>query len=264
MKKLNLADIQAVEINILKYIEKIAIRENIPYYLGFGSLLGAVRHQGFIPWDDDMDIWVPRKYYEHFLEVLQGEEQFQVISMYNTEDYVNPWAKVIDNTTILLEREEKNVDGMGIFVDVFPLDNLPRQGALQSVFFIKARTLKWIRYFANKSLKEYEKAGILEKLKIRVAQLYGYRKALLQLDSMCKAIKENESEFVGVPVVDTKSYIFCREDFLNKKYVAFEQDKFPIPEGAANILKEIYNDYMKLPPESERITKHKFDVYYKC
>ena len=263
MKKLNLADMQAVEINILKYIEKVSIRENIPYYLGFGSLLGAIRHQGFIPWDDDMDILVPRKYYEDFLQVLQDDPKYQVISMYNTKEYVNPWAKVIDKTTILLEREEKNVDGMGVFVDVFPLDNLPCKKFPQKVFFMRVRIFKWIRYFANKSKKEYEKAGILEKIKIRVAQLYGCKKALLQIDNMCKARKKDDSEFVGVPVVGTKSYIFHREDFLLKKYVAFSQERFPIPKGATNILKATYGDYMKMPPESERVIKHNFDAYYK-
>lgn len=249
---------------ILNHIDGISKKRGIPYYLAFGTLLGAIRHQGFIPWDDDIDIVVPRVFYNEFLDAIECESsRFTVFTMYNNGQYMNPWAKVVDKKTILVERNEKKIDGMGVFVDIFPLDNIPSSILVQKIFFIKARVYKWIRYFGNKSNKEYNEAERIERIKIKIAKSYGYKRALKKLDNLCKSCVNQNTKLVGVPVYGAKHYIFLKSDFSDGKKAKFESRYYSIPKEAENVLTVLYGDYLKLPPYEARVAKHNFDAFIK-
>ena len=104
-KELSLEEIKSIELDILKYVKKVCEENNLRYFLCGGTLLGAVRHKGFIPWDDDIDIALPRDDYLKLIKILDDGHRYRSLSVYNNEDYYYPFAKIVDTNTILIEND---------------------------------------------------------------------------------------------------------------------------------------------------------------
>ena len=125
MEYLNLQEVQKIELKLLCAFRQICEQEGLRYSLGGGTLLGAVRHKGFIPWDDDIDVSMPRKDYDRFLSYCMSHETpFDLYSYLNVPDYFNPFSTIADRDTVI---EDENILGgrqMGISIDVFPVDGL--------------------------------------------------------------------------------------------------------------------------------------------
>ena len=121
-----LEELHQIETDILTAIDEICRKENIRYYLAGGTLLGAVRHKGFIPWDDDIDIAMPRDDYERFLKVMRkgAHPYYKILALEYKEDYPYTFAKVVDTRTRLQEEIGKDLPEMGVFIDIFPLDGM--------------------------------------------------------------------------------------------------------------------------------------------
>lgn len=262
MRKLRLKEMQDQELQIMIDIDTLANQLNIPYYLGFGTLIGAVRHKGFIPWDDDIDIIIPRRYYSIFLvEFEKKNKKYKVFSMYNNDNYMNPWAKIVDPSTRLIERNEKNVPGMGLFVDIFPLDNVPSNPFGRKIFYSKARFFKWIRYYSYKSDREFQKSSFIEKIKIIIGRMFKTRWALKKIDQLCSSMVNNDTGMVGIPVIRRENEIYSSRVLGSGKLTEFEGQNFMIPDDYDKFLKVAYGNYMKLPPKEERVSRHDFDIY---
>ena len=124
MKKIGLDEIKNRELEILKWIDKTCKENGITYFLAYGTLLGAVRHKGFIPRDDDIDIFMTRENYNKFLDINNKEisKKFSVLSLETEKTYYYPFAKVVDNDTYVDEKKFKKIDKLGVWVDIFPLD----------------------------------------------------------------------------------------------------------------------------------------------
>lgn len=124
MKKIETEEMKKLELDMLIDVAKFCDENDIRYYLSGGTLLGAVRHKGFIPWDDDIDISMPRPDYLKFVSTYNGSSEFyQVQSIENNDKYWRTFAKVFDTRTYLKEdaiRMPK--DGNGVFIDIFPID----------------------------------------------------------------------------------------------------------------------------------------------
>ena len=121
MKKIEEKELKSIELNILKDIHTFCEMNNLTYYLCGGTLLGAVRHRGFIPWDDDIDIFMPRVDYDRFLTEY-ASKQYTVLCHKNTQGYYLPFAKVVDKSTRIEETLVKSIPNCGVYVDVFPID----------------------------------------------------------------------------------------------------------------------------------------------
>ena len=144
IKEINLEKIKKSEIDILKYIEKICKENNIKYSLMDGSLLGAVRHNGFIPWDDDIDIMLLREDYDKLKRViLNDSNNSRYLYMSNDlyDDYLYPYAKLIDTETSAKETGIKAPKNYGIFVDIFPIDKIPIDSREKNRFLKKVKIL---------------------------------------------------------------------------------------------------------------------------
>ncbi len=125
-KEITLEEMKGIELNILKQIHELCISQGFRYFLIGGTLLGAVRHKGFIPWDDDIDIGMPRSDYERFIEYCSSNEvPFKLVCNKTDPNYGYLFAKAVDRNTVLIE-ENANKDGaeLGIYVDIFPIDGL--------------------------------------------------------------------------------------------------------------------------------------------
>ena len=118
-KQLTGEEVKQVELGILDYINSICKEHKIEYFLDYGTLLGAIRHKGFIPWDDDIDICMTRKNYERFVSVFSKDDKsnYKLLSMETSSSYYYEFGKVVDTRTVLNETETIELPGMGIWVD---------------------------------------------------------------------------------------------------------------------------------------------------
>lgn len=123
MKKLTLDEVKKIQLEILAYIDSFCKKNNISYFINYGTLLGAVRHKGFIPWDDDIDISMDRKYYNMFIEKFnQDSSKYKILSLDTDKAYFNNFIKVVDTTTKIVDNRNYKTFSCGVFVDIFPMD----------------------------------------------------------------------------------------------------------------------------------------------
>lgn len=252
-----------VEIYIAREIKRVCDLYNLKYCLSYGTLLGAIRHKGFIPWDDDFDIAMPREDYEKFIKVFGKETNTYefFIENWDTEaSYGLSFSKIKLNGTVFEENSIKETNThKGIFVDVLPYDELPNEKRLIS------KTAKRVLFLG----KIYKfRLGYLptnpgnRKQEIQ-ARVIGALGKIIPKSFLRKLIYKEETKFNGRgDFLTLVSGPYQCRDYFPKEYldnmieVDFEGDKFKVPERYDDVLKAIYGDYMKLPPVEKRVCRH--------
>ncbi len=270
MKELSLREIQLGELEILKRLDGVCREQGLRYFLFGGTMIGAVRHQGFIPWDDDIDIAMPRKDYDRLLawwqEHAAQEEPLRMITIDTNPDYVYAIARLSD-VRYRVDYEGVKDYGLGLFVDIYPFDGCGNsqeeaepilRAALQDA---RMTLLTAVDYFsASRSggaLRTAAKfAGYLW------ARLHGSRYYIRRLIKRAKAHPYEQSDYVGCTIWDPNFlYIYRREDLEELIDVPFEDGVFPIPAAYDRVLRHSYGDYMQLPPEEDRVGHHYYKAY---
>lgn len=254
-----LKKLKECEKNMLATFVEICNRHNIKYFLQGGTLLGAVRHSGFIPWDDDVDVSLMREDYDKFIRVAQKElPSYYFLQTKDTDpQYPNNFAKIRDSRTTFIETGSKNLKiNHGAYIDIFPLDYYP-DGFKAKIFEIKKKILTWrintAFYLPNMSLKS------------KVATLI----SCIVYPSRRRAIEKREELFRRVP--PTKRLINNSGAWREKEIIPakwFEKTADLTFEGIKTVssyeydkwLTFVYGDYMTLPPESERVGHHYTEV----
>lgn len=260
--ELNLSDKQRVSFEILQTVANFCSEHNIRYYLAYGSLLGAIRHKGFIPWDDDVDLFVPRPDYDRFLATFADTKKYKVLSCYNSKDYVLPFSKVC-NTEIKMKLPSGKIIDQGLGIDLFPIDGIPDGLDLKeaeeifekenNIFINTVQKYDTFKFLTPKTVKEYIKVFV-------------YRGSIVTgaLNKKGRSISVNpfDSEYdecnIVTSAVGIHSGIFrvYRKEWFMPMLVEFEGAQFVAPSGYDTILSMIYPNYMELPPEEERVTTH--------
>lgn len=248
LRKISDKELKNIELDILKYIKFICDKEGLDYYLAYGTLLGAVRHKGFIPWDDDIDIFMPRKDYERLLN-LDLSSEYKILSCRNTLDYIYEFAKIVDTHTVLKECNVQNIKELGVYVDIFPLDGLPKMynwhlGILWILTKIRILT-SYIKY------PFFKKIGFLSPNVI--AQI---------INKILSKYTWDESDKI-LSIEGGFNEIFDKKIFDKGKQLEFEGELFNVPYLYDKYLKQCYGDYMKFPPKEKQITHHFFEAYWK-
>ncbi len=258
--RLPLNEVKEIEIEILDYIDRTLKEHNFDYWLDGGTLLGCVRHKGFIPWDDDIDLIVRRSDYLNVLEILNSNsDRFKVISMYNNSNYYYPFAKVTDTTTRIKEKGLRDIDGLGIYVDIFPLDTLPDDERKRKKFFDDIFRLRSSAVYALLTPENYARASIKNKVKHHLGKIYGWKRAIKKVDKLCTESSKNNSRYVvDIVAAWNKNREVPIEVFSETLHGDFEGKKYPIPAGFDMYLTALYGDYMQLPPKKDRVLKHDF------
>lgn len=264
MKQINVEEVKAIEIQILNFIDDICREHNFVYYLAGGTLLGAVRHKGFIPWDDDIDIIMPRKQYHDFIQAVNdANTQYKIISAYNDPDYKKLFIKVVDSNTYLEEKDSIKCPNMGVFVDVFPLDVLPNDDKKRKSMKYKAWYLRQIMGHALL----WEKGNIERPFAYRVGcflcYLFGWRKAFNIFENLTiKTANMTSNYAANLSDAPNKSFEWDSSCFDTSVLLPFEGKMYPAAGNYDEYLKG-YGDYMKLPPIEKRISNHDFVAYYR-
>ncbi len=267
-KTITLKDMKKIELEILKYIKDVCSENNLNYYLCGGTLLGAIRHNGFIPWDDDIDIFLPREDYMKLLSILRENPhyKYKMMSFYDNEDYYYTYAKIVNRETCMIEKGLPAINGLGVYVDVFPLDGLPNGQAKRK------HHCKKILFYRRMLYRSYSKSpkcsGVLKSLLNcpfwLISRLVGYKKLIKLVDSTAMKYKTNDSEFIACSVAGYGFKEIIPAKVINKTItVNFENEKFQAPAGYNVYLKSLYGDYMELPPKEKRISRHSYKAYWK-
>ena len=252
MKEEVLNKLKEKELDILKEVDRVCKKNNIKYFIMYGTLLGAVRHQGFIPWDDDIDICMLRSDYEKFLEIASKEldEKFFVDYEKTNKKYYLPFAKVRNKNTQVFEEASKKYDGhKGIWIDIFPYD-YKKKNSYNIIDKIKFKIFHVFHVsLVKKSLKkEYSKKVSF------VANFLSY-KFIFRWKKILSIHKKREKYVLhyGLEKIYETPIIAVNDIFPLKKY-KFEDCEFYGPKNADKILTDTYGDYMQLPPVEKRIT----------
>ena len=262
-QELGLKEIQALGIEIISCIDQYARVNNLHYYMAGGTLLGAVRHKGFIPWDDDVDLMMPRPDYELFIRNF-SDKRYKVSSCEYDEDYNTPFARVWDTYTVLEFTSGKD-KRIGVFVDIFPIDGYPSKELVSKIhtYRLKLRRTQ-INAVKRYSYKQGEKHIPLKKL-LRFLWRHNGNYYSKKLNRLALKYGFDNSAFVGVTT--TTDHLFRernnKEIFASTVYLDFEGMKLPAPSGYETYLKKLYGDYMELPPEEKRKTEHSFFSFMK-
>ena len=253
----NLQHLQKVILLIVKDIDELCRKNGIEYYLFGGSAIGAVRHHGFIPWDDDLDIIMNHSNYENFKRACL--EQLDTHKYYFQEgmvDWPALYSKVRLKGTYFEESESfgDNRDNKGIFVDVFKLEKAPNSSVLR----------KW-QYFCGKSLlsycllqRSYKKASFKKKLLMYLSIPLRMRFLRSFFEEQVVKYNNRETDYYGCfgARFKYKNCFYKKAFFSNPVYVPFEDTRLPIPEKYDELLAQIYGDYMTPPPIKEQVGSH--------
>lgn len=247
----------AILIDLLLQIDKICNKYNLSYFLVGGSLLGAVRHNGFIPWDDDIDIALPRKDYDILLQHQnEFEKPYFFQTPYNDKGYYYTHAKLRNSNTSAIDEPFKYQGfNMGMFIDILPLDLISDIGGREKFDLIKKLTV------LNSTAMRMSNPNLPEKDKKRVKEYPGgdpiERNAIIQelITSDRNSNAKNVSLLTGV-VYGYDKDVFPKECFESSIDCLFEGYYFPIPAGYDAILKIAYGDYNTFPPIDKRGAWH--------
>lgn len=249
----DLAKHRQVLLELLGEFDRVCKKHSIDYVVFCGTALGAVRHKGFIPWDDDLDVSMLRKDYERFLQVAPGElgEQFFLQAEFSDHWPMN-FSKLRKNSTTYLEKyhPKDNKTHQGIYIDIFPCDNAARQEWVRKLQFYASRVV----VAKALSARGYETDSKGKKLFIALCRLLPMK----PFHSFAMGAKRESSPYVHTFLACTsniKKGVYRREWFTDTMEMDFEDRKVPLSAHYDALLTTMYGDYMRLPSEEERKVK---------
>ena len=264
MKEIDIEELKKIQVEMLQYFDEFCKKNSLHYFLDYGTLLGAVRHKGYIPWDDDLDITMLREDYEKAAKIFNqqsnGRYQFQTPDNGMKSRY--PFGKLLDTSTVLYEYGEAGIKS-NVYIDVFVYDNAPDDEALRKKVFKKRDFLGRIRRLQLPLRKDvhgakklvYQMGGLLMKPipKDRINR---------KLDKNARRYEHTDAKMVCTFVDPYDPTYFCvpKSTFEEFCTVEFEGKEYPAPKNYDFWLRTLYGDYMQLPPEEDRIT-HDLQAY---
>lgn len=264
----SIKDVQKIELDILLEFDRICKKHNIKYQLFAGTLIGAIRHKGFIPWDDDIDVCMLREEYDRFLALAEdelGKDYF--LQTYRTDpNYMNKFAKIRKNGTVFMEKLVKGTKmHHGFYIDIFAFDNIKADsfGGRYQLWFL--RNINSLLKYRVKSRYERLEPGFERskaKFKYNLIKMLPVSNTKMEdwiLSIMTKFNKE-ETEYVADLANPSKdiveSFMMKRDSITDSIDWDFEGYKFPVPRDYDIVLRRAYGDYMKLPHKGKRVSHH--------
>lgn len=267
MRKVTSEEHKEIVLDLMDAIHAYCEANGIQYFLIYGTLLGAIRHKGFIPWDDDVDIILFRNDYEKFIAGFNREcpEHMRCVNYKNTKGFYLSISRIIDKRTILVEGINSPCE-MGAFVDVLALDAIPENRIKSAFFLFKLSVLRKI--LGLKKIKKMNR-GLIKNLLWNIINIcFG------SIDINKLEIKINQQSMKYKDVIGCRecgalqSLVYGAREIYEKSWfdeavlVPFEGRHYYAPAKYHKILKSVYGDYMIPPEEKDRFSYHPFDEYW--
>lgn len=258
-------DLQKVEFEIFNVFKEVCEKLNLNYFLVCGSAIGAMRHGGFIPWDDDMDIGMYREDYNRFMESAPAllPTGFFLQNYITDPNYPLVSAKLRNSNTTAIESYYKYIDmNQGIYIDIFPLDGYPDDVKEQRKY---EKVIRRYKTLSRCGLNYSEKLSMKSRFTLCIRKMFGYHKrtaqTLAKYEKFISSYSVKKSEFIcnhGTP--------YGKRDYIPKVYygrgttILYEGIKVCIPEKCDEYLTALYGDWRTPPPVEEQIGKHMFEI----
>lgn len=266
-KQLSHEDIQKRLLEMLAEFDCFCREKGLIYFLAGGSLLGAVRHQGFIPWDDDVDIIMPRPEYERLLGFSKIGEELEIVSFLDDRGYYHPYpyCNIADRKTVMFEHHARRLTGKGLFLDVFPLDGVPSDLKERKKFY---RRLMIVRYIKGLQSNPYRRISAPKDLVMNLLAALltplDEMKLTADIDALAKShILERSKDCAMLLVLEPDLLTWPRADWEERVETEFEGHRFFIPKAYDAVLTKQFGDYMVPPPKEERAGHHGLEVFWR-
>ena len=265
MIELSLDEIRKIELDMLAEFNDFCVQNNIEYYLSNGTLLGAIKYRGYIPWDDDIDVLVPRADYDRLISLFKDSDRYQLFAFEKNRKYHFPFAKLCDMTTFKREENVINHLKLGVDIDIFPLDAWD-----DNIVKAEKEVSKIRKNMLCLGLAKREKLGsshwVKKSIKFAVMTLCKICGGGLFVRKIIQASKRHNkkhSKYCGCKswcIYGTRE-IIPAEVFADTVQVEFEGSLFPAPVGYDTYLRSLYGDYEKDPPKEKQKSHHRFRAY---
>ena len=253
---------------VFTHFSKVCEENDLRYFGAFGTALGAVRHQGFIPWDDDFDVLMPREDYDKFLRIAENAlpEYLRLVTWENTPEYPHIFAKVMDTREPVVAGIEAKVGfplNQGVFIDIFPIDGFP------VTFF--ARKMWWFTYLFYRCVEWGIQKRKSKTFVQRVERILGFAACLMMprirsqrdfmpyLERLARKVPYKGSVWCGYMLDHSffKPHIHSTSVFAESKLVDFYNGSIRLAQDIDSYLKVEYGDYLKLPPSDKQKPHHR-------
>lgn len=263
MKSIDVTELKKIQISILEEVHKFCENSGLKYFLAFGTLLGAVRHKGYIPWDDDIDLIMPRPDYERFVKEFK-HPYLDVFHFYSKRQDLIPFCKVYDTRTTFIEESAINYLCLGVNIDIFPFDgvssdintakkHIDRINVWNKISEYKKMTVKHKRNFYKNVILFCIQALLV---------FIPYEFVIKRICNLMKYYDYNESEYVTHLFEPNYKRIMSKTYYQDFVLMDFEGKKFYGLKHYHEYLSTYFGDYMQLPPVEKRISHHFFKAYW--
>lgn len=272
---MQMKDIQRVSLEILKFVTALCEKQNFRYSLMYGTLIGAIRHKGYIPWDDDVDIMMPRPDYDRFLSYCAAHKEelgvYEIFNRFTHDDYIFGITRVCDSRYEIIKEEASENCGMGIFIDVYPYDGLGNDYDVALQLLSKTRQycdtiVSMTRVNQSQPSNLNWRGRLVHKIKKLIIKIKGVKYYLKATEKLRANYQFDKSEYVG-PLMwyfsKPQKVLFKRSYFDELIKVPFEDGEFFVPSEYDRLLRQEYGDYMQLPPVEKRIYHHQYKAFKK-
>ncbi len=262
----DMKEIRAIALDILSDFDAFCKEHNLKYCLTQGTLLGAIRHKGFIPWDDDIDISMFRPDYDRLIELAdEMPESCKFFSRENLSYHSRLYGRICNTDYVSVDSyySEKTCGYFGL--DLFPIEPVPTEDGEYNAFAKKIKLLRQMFIFSNSALFKgdgFLRAFIIKPLPILLCKLIGAKRIYKWYNNLIHKLDFEKAESLAlVCAVYTDKEKFPKSDYLDLIEVEFEGMKFPAVRNYDVYLKHLYNDYMKLPPKEKQVAHHSFRIF---
>lgn len=262
--ELTIEQLRKRQLRLLRAVVEHCDAEGLRYYLCAGTLLGAVRHGGFIPWDDDIDLMLPRPDFDKLCASFPRADSpagMSLRSLSSRPDHVLPFAKVCDDRT-RLEVESDIIKGLGVFIDVFPLDGWSDRPGLHAFQRVALKGLLDVMRVKHMVLRR--KRTVLRNLVLAVAKVLlavlRPRWVAASMERVARLGRFDSTTRGGVIVWGYQETVPVAA-YGDPGRLPFEGGSYCVPQDTDTVLRILYGDYMRLPPVEQRVTLHRFVAY---
>lgn len=266
MKVIKFEEAKEIELQLLLEIARYCKENDIKYFLAYGTLIGAIRHKGFIPWDDDIDLQMPREDYNKFISTYNLENKNTRFRLIAPDDPISKhsFAKFIDTRTVKIESGIKYKNRtLGIDVDIFPIDGEPETEIDFHLWYQKLQKIyRLYGYYLINPIGNWKLRFGIPIIKFVI----GGKKHLLKKAAKLHSLYPYEkSSFVGTveSAYNSPNNRYDKAWYESSVDVEFEGHMLKAPVGYDQILTKMYGDYMKLPPEDKQVTHHRNKTYWR-